>query len=54
MKTKATRQGKKKTKMNMAQKKEHDNNRNAKRHVGERDLLEAFTKYKSRLKETRL
>ena len=63
----------------MAQKKEHDNNRNAKKQVGdallafhkvqtekiklnwesaaphcERDVLEAFTEYKSRLKETRL
>ena len=42
MKTKATRQGKKKTKMNMAQKKEHDNNRNAKKQVG--DALLAFHK----------
>jgi hypothetical protein len=79
MKTKATRQGMKKTKMNMAQKKEHDDNRSAQKQLGdallafhqaqtekmksnresaaprrERDLLEVFTEYKSRLKETRL
>jgi small-conductance mechanosensitive channel len=80
MKTKATRQGKKKTKMSMAQKKERDDNRKAQKQLGdallafhqaqqtekmksnresaaprrERDLLEVFTEYKSRLKETRL
>ncbi len=79
MKTKATRQEKKKTKMSMAQKKEHDDNINAQKQLGdtllafhqaqtekmksnresaaprrERDLLEVFTEYKSRLKETRL
>jgi hypothetical protein len=79
MKTKAMRQGKKNTKMSMAQKKEHDDNRNAQNQLGdallafhqaqtknmksnresaaprrEQDLLEVFTAYKSRLKETRL
>jgi hypothetical protein len=77
MKTKPTKQGKKKTKISMAQKKEHDDNRNAQKQLRdallafdqvqmekmksnresaaprrERGLLEVFTEYKSRLKET--
>jgi hypothetical protein len=40
MKTKATRQGKKKTKMDMAQKKEHDDNRDAQTQLG--DALLSF------------